>query len=107
MGRASWLARRQLVRERTGNNGSCSYTALEIAFSQKLGVRIENREARDGNFRGKHSGRRNSLPWPQAAIDNSRAIGVIDLPVKSLRGGAIDGDYGENPGSDSLHLPGS
>src|SRR5882724_7827984 len=97
VGAAGWPARRQLVRKGTGNNGSCAHAALEIAFGKKLGVRIENGKARNANFGRKHSGRRNSLPWPKAAIDNCSAIGVIDLPMKSLRGLPVDRDHRENP----------
>src|SRR6202046_89997 len=107
VGAAGGLARRQLVRKGTGNDGSCTHAALEIAFGKQLGVRIENGKARNANFGGKHSGRRNSLPWPEAATDNCRAIGVINLPMKSLRGLPADRDHRENPGSYPLHFLGS
>ena len=107
MGAAGGLARRQLVRKGTGNDSSCAHAALEIAFRKKLGVRIENGKARNTNFGGKHSGRRNSLSWPQATIDNRRAIGVIDLLMKSLRGLPVDLDHRENPRSYPLHFLGS
>ena len=107
MGAAGWLARCQLVRKGTGNDGSCAHAALEIAFRKKLGVRIENGKARNANFGGKHSGRRNSLPWPEAATDNCRAIGVIDLLMKSLRGFPVDRDHREDSGSYPLHFLGS
>ena len=51
--------------EGKGHDGSCAHAALEI----------ESGKARNAHFGGKHSGRRNSLPWPGAATDNCRAIG--------------------------------
>ena len=107
VGAASGLARRQLVRKGTSNDGSCAHAALQIAFRKKLGVRIENGKARNADFGGQHSGRRNSLPGPQAAIDNCRAISVIDLLMKSLRNLPVDRDHRENSRSHPLHFPGS
>jgi hypothetical protein len=105
MAAAGWLARRQLVRKGTGDDSPCAHSALEIAFRKKLGVSIENGKARNPNFGGQHSGRWNTLPWPQATIDNRGAIGVINLPMKSLRALPANRDHGENPGSDPLHFP--
>ena len=105
MGDAGCLARRQLVRKGTGNDSSCAHAAFEVSFRKKLGVSIENGKARNPNFGRKHSGRRNSLPWPQATIDNRGAIGVVYLPMKSLRALPADRDHRENSGSYSLHFP--
>jgi len=104
---AGWTRRRQLVRKGTGNDSSCAHAALEIAFRKKLGVSIENGKARNPNFGRKHSGRRNSLPWPQATIDNRGAIGVIYLPMEGLRALPVDRNHRENSGSYPLHFLGS
>ena len=45
--RSGWFARRELVREETGNDSARAYATLEVAFRQELGIRIQNRETRN------------------------------------------------------------
>jgi hypothetical protein len=68
---------------------------------------VQNGESGNTKLRRMHPGRRNALPWAQAAIDNRCAIPVIDLPVQRLWRLPVYYDYREDPGSHSLHFGGS
>ena len=94
----------RLLRERTGDDGACAYTTLQVAFGQKLGIGIEYGKAGHADFRGEESSGRNPLARTEAAVHDGGAECGIDLPVKRSREFSVDRNHRKETGSNAFHF---
>jgi hypothetical protein len=68
-----------------------------------LSIGIKNWHTGNAEFAGEHASGGNTRPGTQSAVNNGRAISVVDLPVQGLRSPPVNRDDGQNRRSYSLH----
>jgi len=78
------------MRKGTRDKGAGTEARFEIAFRKELGIRRENGDAGDGEFRGERAGGGNLLSGGKIAANDRGAEGVVNLAMKRARGPAID-----------------
>jgi hypothetical protein len=76
---------------------------LEVALGEELFERGEDRHARDPELRGEAARRGQALAGAQPAIQDRRAIPVVELPVQRRRRAAVDRDDGRQSRRRFLH----
>ena len=62
-----------LLWQRCGNKRAGTGAGFEVAFSEQLGIGVEDREAGNAQFRGEFTAGEDLLAWPKVAVPSTLA----------------------------------